>query len=151
MKIKIISNSASETREVAKCFARFLINKKELLRQKTALIVSLEGQLGSGKTEFLKGIAQGLKLKEKIVSPTFIIMRRFPLTRGNFHFLWHIDCYRLTPYEFQSLPFKEIKNDPHNLVFIEWGDKVKKLLPVKHWWIKFGVKDKNKRILEFNI
>ena len=157
MRIKILSESPEETQKIASFFINTILQQKNLKRKQVclrrqALIISLEGNLGSGKTEFLKGIAKGIKLKEKVFSPTFLIMKRFPLKHERFEFLWHLDCYRLKKIsEMRELDFKEIIKNPQNIIFIEWGDKIKKLLPKYHWIIKFSIKGENERLLMFEI
>jgi len=149
MKIKILSESPEETQKIASLFINTVLKQKNLKR-KQALVVSLEGNLGSGKTEFLKGIAKGIKLKEEVLSPTFLIMKRFTLKHKIFKFFWHLDCYRLKKIsEMRELDLKEIIKNSQNIIFIEWGDKIKRLLPKNHWIIKFKIAGENIRKLEF--
>lgn len=151
MKIKVISEGPEETQKIASLLINTVLKQKNLKR-KQALVISLEGNLGSGKTEFLKGIAKGIKLKEKIFSPTFLIMKRFTLKHKPFKFLWHLDCYRLKKIsEIKELDFTEIIKNPQNIIFIEWGDKIKKILPKSHWTIKFQIKSEKERLLEFHL
>lgn len=150
MKIKIISESPKETQKIASFFMQAILKKYDW--KQNSLVISLEGPLGGGKTEFLKGIAKFLKLKEKVFSPTFLIMKSFPCKTPFFKTLWHLDCYRIEkPKEIKELDFLEIIKNPENLIFIEWGDKIKKILPKNHWKIKFKVTGKNTRILEFHL
>lgn len=157
MKVKILSESPKETQVIASLLINTILRQKNLkykqaYLRRQALVVSLEGNLGSGKTEFLKGIAKGIKLKEKIFSPTFLIMKRFILKHNLFKFLWHFDCYRLKKVsEIKELGFKEIIKNYQNIIFIEWGDKIKRFLPKNHWTIKFKIKGENKRLLELVI
>ena len=149
-KIKIISKSPKETQKIAYFFMQAILKKYDLKQR--SLVVSLEGPLGGGKTEFLKGIAKFLKLKEKVFSPTFLIMKSFSCKTSFFKTLWHLDCYRIEkPKEIKELDFLEIIKNPENLIFIEWGDKIKKILPKDHWKIKFKITGKNTRILEFHL
>jgi len=149
MQIKILSESPEETQKIASLFINAVWQQKDSKRTQ-ALVISLEGNLGSGKTEFLKGIAKGIKLRERVFSPTFLIMKRFTLKHKPFRFLWHLDCYRLKRIsEMKELDFQEIIKNPQNIIFIEWGDKIKRLLPKNHWQIKFTIKGENKRLLEF--
>lgn len=106
---------------------------------KYALVIALFGELGSGKTTFTQGFARGLGIKGKIISPTFIIMRR----HKNFY---HFDAYRLkNEKDILALGWKEIINNPGNIVLIEWAEKIKKILPRKCVKIYFEHVDKNKR------
>jgi len=151
MELKILSESPEETQQIAALYISTVLKQKNLKRTQ-ALVISLEGNLGSGKTEFLKGIAKGIKLKEKIFSPTFLIMKRFTLKHKPFKFLWHLDCCRLKKIsEMKELDFTEIIKNPQNIIFIEWGDKIKKLLPKYHWIIKFSIKGESERLLMFEI
>lgn len=155
MKIKVISESPKETQKIASFFMQTVL--RHYIPKQNGLVVSLEGPLGGGKTEFLKGIAKFLKLKEKVFSPTFLIMKSFPYPSVGrtdkprfFKTLWHLDCYRIEkPKEIKELDFLEIIKNPQNLIFIEWGNKIKKILPKGHLKIKFKIAGKNTRILEF--
>jgi len=142
--------SPRQTLSLAEKLARDILRGegKENRRQK-AFLVGLEGNLGGGKTTFLKGFAKGLGIKERILSPTFVIIRRFQLnnlTIKQFDNFYHIDCYRIEkPEEILTLGFKKIISDPKNIVCIEWADKIKKILPKETLWIKFEIKNKNQR------
>ena len=138
MKKEYISPSAFKTRKFAEKFAKQILKQKTLQTEATA-VICLCGELGSGKTTFLQGFAKGLGIKEKILSPTFIIMRKFK----NF---FHFDCYRIeNPKEILSLGFKEIIANPKNIVTIEWADKIKKILPKESLIIKFKFINQNTR------
>lgn len=158
MKIKVISESPEETQKIASFFTESILRQGNFKKQE-ALVVSLEGSLGSGKTEFLKGVAKFLQLKERIFSPTFLIMKSFPffypkffIQKRDFKTLWHLDCYRLKKIkDIKDLGFSEIIEDPQNLIFVEWGDKIKKVLPKDCFRIKFEIVGDEERILEFNI
>ena len=105
---KYITKSAKETQKIAVKFARQILRQKP---GKSALVLGLQGDLGVGKTTFLQGFAKGMGIKEKINSPTFVIMKRFlikteksqkipVLQIGNvaylqYRYFYHFDCYRL--------------------------------------------------------
>ncbi|MDD2678170.1 MAG: tRNA (adenosine(37)-N6)-threonylcarbamoyltransferase complex ATPase subunit type 1 TsaE [Candidatus Paceibacterota bacterium] len=152
MRIKITSENPKETQKIASFFAEALFKKQPLSAKKGALIVSLEGSLGSGKTEFLKGAAKAFKIKGRITSPTFLIMKSFLCQKGGFEKLWHLDCYRIKKIsEIKSLDFSDILENKNNIVFIEWGNKIKKILPADSLRIKFKIKGETQRLLEFDI
>ncbi len=131
-----LSKSPSETKKIGRDLAKKI--KKDGPKNK-ARILALEGDLGGGKTTFLQGFAKGLGIEEKILSPTFVIMKRF----GNFY---HFDCYRIQkPEELLDLGFKEIISNPQNIIAIEWADRIKKLLPKDSILVRFKVIGKNKR------
>jgi len=141
--IEIITKSSKETKKAGMALGQIL--GREPLSNK-ALVVALEGDLGSGKTTFIQGLAQGLKVKENILSPTFVIQKDFLLKLKNFKNLYHIDAYRLkNPEELLELGFKDLIKNPENLIVIEWADKIKKILPKNILKIEFTNLEKNKR------
>ena len=146
-----ITNSPSQTRKIAEILA------KKILRtplEKKALILRLEGDLGGGKTTFLQGFAKGLGIKEKILSPTFVIMKKYKIPTGlmgKFQSFYHIDCYRIKKQkEILNLEFKEIISNPKNIIAIEWAEKIKKMLPQDAFSIKFDFLSKNKRKIKLS-
>ncbi|MGE4554729.1 MAG: tRNA (adenosine(37)-N6)-threonylcarbamoyltransferase complex ATPase subunit type 1 TsaE [Candidatus Paceibacterota bacterium] len=151
MEILVTTSSPKETKLIASCFIKSILNGINSKRKK-ALVVSLEGNLGAGKTEFMKGIGEALKFKKEIFSPTFLIMKRFPIKKGDFKNLWHLDCYRIKNLkEIKEIGFNDLLKDKENIIFIEWGDKIKKLLPKNYWKIKIKILDKEKRLLIFKM
>ena len=140
---KFITKSSAKTKEMAAKFAQQILLSNT---GKTALILGLQGDLGAGKTTFLQGFAKGLKIKEKINSPTFVIMKRFEIKNTHFKNFYHFDCYRLNePEEILDLGFKKIISNPENIVAIEWPEKIKKVLPKNILEIKFKHLEENKR------
>ncbi len=99
---------------------------------KRALMIGLKGDLGGGKTTFLQGFAKGLGIKQRILSPTFVIMKKFDIKHqtSKFKRLYHIDCYRIfKPQEILNLGFNQIVFSPENIVAVEWADRIFKILP----------------------
>jgi len=143
MQMDFLTRDASQTKTAAKILA------KEVLKTglgNTAMVIGLVGDLGGGKTTFVQGFAEGLGIKEKVLSPTFIIMRKSQIPRSRFKNFYHIDCYRLyKAKEISELGFKKIIADPRNIVAVEWADKIKSLLPKNHLSIRFDFIDKNIR------
>src|SRR3989344_5161469 len=138
--IKIVSTSPSETVGLGKFLATNF---------KGGEILGLIGNLGGGKTTFVRGLTQGLKIKKKITSPTFIICNRYPIPNSKKIF-YHIDLYRLhSPSELLELGFQEIIRDPRNIVAVEWPEKAKKLLPPRTVYIQFiHSKKPNQRVIK---
>jgi len=138
---KYLTNSPRQTKKIGFALAKAFLGKG---RRKRALVFGLEGDLGGGKTTFLQGFARGLGVRGRVLSPTFIIIRR----AGNFY---HIDCYRLRgPQELLTLGFKKIIADPKNIVVIEWADKIRKIMPRDAIWAKFEFVGRNKRRIVIN-
>lgn len=144
-RIEDITENPAQTKKIGETLARKIL-KKGLLE--SAVLVFLEGTLGAGKTTFLQGFAKGLGIKEKILSPTFIILKRFNINDSEFKNFYHIDCYRIQrPEEILELGFKNMVSNPQNIVAIEWPERIRNLLPKNGILVKFKAIDKNKRSL----
>ena len=142
---KYITKSFSETQKLGEDLALVIARSGATKQSKTAVVIALHGNLGGGKTTFLQGFAKGLGIKEKILSPTFVIMKKFIATLKNKNF-YHFDCYRINnPEEILELGFKEIISNPENIVAIEWPEKIKKYLPRNSIKIKFKFINQTKR------
>ncbi|OQA54591.1 MAG: tRNA threonylcarbamoyladenosine biosynthesis protein TsaE [Candidatus Omnitrophica bacterium ADurb.Bin277] len=135
---EIITNSADETIAFAKKIARNL---------KPGTVLCLEGDLGSGKTTFIKGIAEGLGLKhpEQVKSPTFVLMHvykaRIPL--------YHFDCYRLDETsEFENIGIDEFMADPHAICCVEWAEKAAGLVPLTARRIRLKIVGGSSRLIQ---
>lgn len=114
------------------------------------LVILLSGELGSGKTVFAKGVGRGLGVRATIHSPTFLLMKRYPLARSCFKNLWHIDCYRIhNARELIALGIKNILCDPKNVVVIEWPERVKRLIPRGALAVSFTHTKGDTRIIRF--
>ena len=126
--VEFVSDSPDKTRKIGNILAR------EILKSSSgdkAVILGLTGDLGGGKTTLLQGFSLGLGLKEKVLSPTFVIFRRNRIG-GNpvFKNFFHFDCYRIgKPEEVLSLGFKDIISNPRNIIAIEWAERLGKILP----------------------
>jgi tRNA threonylcarbamoyladenosine biosynthesis protein TsaE len=132
-------------------FARILAEELLRIKLKQSLVFSVSGELGSGKTTFVKGFAKGLGLKEKITSPTFVIIKHYILKTGRFRRFIHIDAYRFTePDEILALGWEKLVSNPKNIVMIEWAENIEKFLPKGRIDIKIDFVSKNKRKITFN-
>lgn len=106
------------------------------------MIICLNGDLGSGKTMFTKGIANALGITEVVTSPTFTIIKEYE--SGEMP-LYHMDVYRLDgATEGVGIEDYYKKN---GIVVIEWANTIKDILPKERLEIKFSVVDENKRVL----
>ncbi len=154
MKHEYLTIGPSQTKRSGKSLAKKIL---KISPPKRAVVIGLEGDLGGGKTTFLQGFAKGLGIKEKVLSPTFVIYKKFHIPNSifqnpKFQNFYHIDCYRVEkPKELLLLGFKKIVSNPQNIVAIEWMEKVKKILPKKIILIKFKFVDKNKRKISINL
>lgn len=125
---------------------------KEIKDRKSAVVFGLQGNLGGGKTTFLQGFAKGLGIKEKILSPTFVIIKKFKIKNlpaqvdKHFKNFYHIDCYRINNVkDIEDLGFRDIILNPENIVAIEWPERIKKRLPKSAITIKFKFVEQNQR------
>lgn len=155
--MEILTKSAQETQKLGEKLAAILKGGETLC---------LYGELGSGKTTFVQGLAKGLGIKKRILSPTFVMIRQYVIrntqhaTRSKqsmshvtchlSHF-YHVDLYRIgTEKDVESLGLFEIWSDPDNIVAIEWPEKIEKILPKKRIDIYFEYLGENKRRIKIN-
>lgn len=119
-----ITNSAEETKKIGSLFSRNL---------KPGDVIFLSGELGSGKTTFIQGLLKGLGISERVISPTFIIIRQYelkvksPASRGRqkLKVFYHIDLYRTkVKADIKSLGMEEILGDREAIVAIEWPERI---------------------------
>ena len=132
MEYKVTTHNEEETIEIAQNFES---------EKFPNMIICLDGELGSGKTVFTKGIANGLGIQESITSPTFTIIKEY---EGELP-LYHMDVYRLDG-KTDGIGIEEYFNKG-GIVVIEWADSIKDILPEERLDIRFKVLDENKRVL----
>ncbi|MBI2168115.1 MAG: tRNA (adenosine(37)-N6)-threonylcarbamoyltransferase complex ATPase subunit type 1 TsaE [Actinobacteria bacterium] len=114
--MKVRTSSVGETRQVGVALASVLAPGD---------VVALSGELGTGKTALAQGVASGLGITDRVVSPTFVIVREY----GGPTPLAHVDVYRLSHLqELYDLGFDEVIDDTR-VVLVEWADRVTPLLP----------------------
>jgi len=145
---KFLTKNFEDTQKLGEDFAKkILAFRRAQGKNRSALVFALQGDLGGGKTTFLQGFAKGLGIKEKILSPTFVIYKKFqipPIVKSTLsrvfydRCFYHFDCYRINKSEeILELGFNEIISDPENIVAVEWPEKIKKILPKNVFKIKF--------------
>ena len=106
--------------------------------QDRATVVGLSGELGSGKTAFVKAIGKFLGAKEEILSPTFVVAKFYELSAQNWKKLVHIDAYRIEEEdEMRPIKWDEILSDKNNLVMMEWPENIKALFPTDAPLLRF--------------
>lgn len=111
-------------------------------------VVALHGNLGGGKTTFTQGIAKGLGIKKRIISPTFVIVRTYKIGFKNFY---HIDLYRVqSKNDIEGLGIEEILGNPENIVVIEWAERLGNLLPKQRIDVYFEYIDAEKRKITYD-
>jgi len=144
----ITTNNAKETEKLGEELAAYITSVQ---KEGTVVphIVCLYGELGAGKTVFTQGFAKGLGLPSRLVSPTFIIIRRYDLENYAQYF-YHVDLYRLQKIEdIESLGLFEIFNDKHAIVVIEWADRLGVHLPKLRVDIHFKIANDGEREITY--
>ncbi len=140
--MEIILESISETKKLGEKIGRAILKKEGFF------FLALEGDLGSGKTTFLQGVAKGLSIKEKITSPTFVIFKKYKV--GGDRFFYHFDAYRIKENDLSALNFSEIIEKKNNIVAVEWSENIKKKIPLNSIKLEFSFIDDKKRRLIVN-
>ncbi len=129
------TTTSAETQEVARQFAAGL---------QMGDIIVLRGNLGAGKTTFVQGLAQGLGITKRIISPTFVIIRTY--NNSVTVPFYHVDLYRLSgEQDIEATGLLEILEKKDSIVAIEWPEKMGSLLPEKRREVSFDYVDENKR------
>lgn len=134
MEYKLVTNSELETIEIAQN-----IESEKFPN----MVICLNGELGSGKTMFVKGIANALGINEVITSPTFNIIKEYD---GELP-LYHLDVYRLDEAS-NDIGIEEYFSKG-GIVVIEWAENIKDILPEERLDVKIKVLGENKRSLVF--
>lgn len=120
-----------------------------------ATVVGLSGDLGAGKTAFVKCVADILGIQETITSPTFILEKIYTISKNpifgeRFSRFIHIDAYRLhSGNEMRALYWDTITSDPKNLIFIEWPEQVAEVMPQQTISLSFEYVDEHTRKITF--
>jgi tRNA threonylcarbamoyladenosine biosynthesis protein TsaE len=140
----------------------FSLGRKLARQIKGGRVISLSGELGAGKTVLVKGLAAGLGIKKVITSPTFVLMKVYPIAARDLRpacrpagfvirRLVHIDCYRINDAAaIVDIGATEYFNQPNTIVVIEWPEKIKSLLPKNVLPIKILIKKDNEREIIMN-
>ncbi len=117
MNKKLTLRSLEDTKNLGQEIAKEILKRKD----KSAFIVFLNGDLGTGKTTLVKEIIFALGIKEKVKSPTFTIIEPYELNDKN---IYHIDLYRINdPSELEIIGLREYLNESEAIIFIEWPEK----------------------------
>ena len=135
LKYIFISKSSEETKRVAERLAGFLF---------PGAVITLDGPLGSGKTTFVGGVAKGLDILERVISPTFNIMKCYFEARLP---MFHIDAYRLENRDSELGLEEFIEGD--GVTLIECPDYIKPLIPASHLRIVIEALGENSRRITF--
>lgn len=131
----IVSRNARATERTAGVLLKRLLKEKPL-----PLVFALTGELGSGKTTFVRGLAGALSIREQPKSSTFVLVKWYELPRKfrpARHFI-HVDAYRLErAAEAKHLGLGNILRNRDSIVVVEWADRMKKFIPRCAIWVHF--------------
>jgi tRNA threonylcarbamoyladenosine biosynthesis protein TsaE len=110
-------------------------------------VVCLEGDLGSGKTTLVQGMAVGWGSLDQVTSPTFVLVNLYRrLDGGHFN---HLDAYRLKDStEAEELDMESLMEI--GILVVEWAERIKSALPADHLWVSLRMVDKDQRDLIFS-
>jgi tRNA threonylcarbamoyladenosine biosynthesis protein TsaE len=133
----------NEIPAIAELVIQYIVKHKN---KDGATIVALSGDLGAGKTTVTKEIANLLGIKDKVISPTFVLLKSYKLSKKDWKQFHHIDAYRLeAPKEISKLGWEKLTGDAGNVIFLEWPEQIEGLLPKKHISISLKHKSETKR------
>lgn len=141
----MLTHSEADTRAFAASFATQL---------RRGDVVALTGELGAGKTQFVKGVCKAFGVREHIASPTFVILNRYTGRdqQGRELLLFHLDLYRVKSLEeIYDIGFEEFFYGD-GIVMIEWAELLQDLLPARRFDIRLslGTNENERRIdIEF--
>lgn len=144
------ANSLQDTNNLAKQ----LLEGAMSLNSQGALKIGLFGDLGSGKTTFVQFFGKHLGVEDTINSPTFVLMRSYPITEKSspWNNMIHIDAYRLeSKEELNHLDWERIIDIQKNIIFVEWPNQV--LLPENFFDLQIKVSHSDQpgqRVFEVN-
>ncbi len=137
--IQTMTRTEDETRFLAKRFAAYL---------KPGDVIALEGDLGAGKTCFVRGLAEGLGIEPSLVSsPTFVIAHEYPGTAVT---LAHIDAYRIkSADDLETIGWSEMLSDAQLIIAIEWPSRISGSLPANRIDVRMDVVGPTERLIRF--
>lgn len=132
------------TKQLANLIAKAIFNSSN---EFSSFVVTLNGDLGSGKTTLVRDILQSVGITNRIKSPTFTIVEPYKVGDIN---IYHFDLYRFNnPVEWDENGFNEYLFENKNICFIEWADNAKEFITNIDWNIKLDVKGES-RIVELS-
>ncbi len=138
MKFKQVCNTINDTKKLAEKFAPLI---------KDGCFINLYGEIGAGKTAFVKLVADALDVKEKVTSPSFVILNEYHT--GSIP-IYHFDLYRLENEGIKTI-FDELReySEGKQVTFVEWAEFNQDETPFEHLKINVTYSDDDARIYEF--
>lgn len=132
-------NTLEDTKELAAKFSQLVVNK--------GAFVSLYGEIGAGKTAFVKLVAQALDVEERVTSPSFVILNEYHTGKIP---VYHFDLYRLENEGVKTI-LDELREYSQGkiLTFVEWAEFSQDEIPFNHIQINVTYKDDDARMYSF--
>lgn len=143
------TRNVKETRALARALASEVLRTR---RGASALTIALVGALGAGKTTFVQSFVRALAIKQRVTSPTFLIIRRFPISKKGsvFSNVFHIDAFRARMRDMKALGAEDILHNPGNIVLVEWADRIRAIIPKGAIWVLFEHDGERERHITFD-
>lgn len=144
----------SEQSELDNVVTHALQNVLKRKIENTAAVLALSGDLGAGKTAFVKALSHTFGITDEVTSPTFVIMKRYEIPESenaqSFSTLVHIDAYRIEDVdEMRVLRFEEILAEKETIICIEWAENIQQLLPEHTVYMDIEITGENTRSITF--
>lgn len=138
MKYSRVCNSLEDTKKLAQDFAGLIEN---------GCFVNLYGEIGAGKTAFVKLVSEALGVTEKVTSPSFVILNEYHSAKLP---VYHFDLYRLENEGVKTIA-DELReySEGKNITFVEWAEFSQNEIPFNHLKINVTYNDDDARIYEF--
>ena len=138
MKYEKICKTLDDTKELAQKFAKLITN---------GCFISLYGEIGAGKTAFVKLVAEALKVKEKVTSPSFVILNEY---HSGILPVYHFDLYRLENEGVKTI-LDELReySEGKQVTFVEWAEFSQDEIPFNHIKINVTYEDNDERKYSF--
>ncbi len=153
-KLLKLTHSTDETKRLGFRLAQ-KISKK--IPKNGARVITLKGNLGSGKTTFALGFLKYFGIRPHSASPTFVIMKKYKprpkIGKLAINNIYHLDAYRLrSKRDLNVLEFGDILKDPKNVILIEWPEKIRGTRFENKIAVSFSYRKKeNERAIKFSV
>ncbi len=126
-----------DTLEFAAQEAKRLLRRRK--RSGRAAVFALYGNLGAGKTTFVQGFGKRMGIRRRMLSPTFVFMKRYAIHAASFRVVYHYDLYRMrSKNDAEHLFLPDALKDGRAIVLIEWPEKIIRMIPKPYRTIRFS-------------
>ena len=149
MRTDFFAETLVDTRAVAASVLSEL--KQDARAASAAVVLTLSGPLGVGKTAFSKCVAELLKVSLTVTSPSFVLRNDYPTDDAVFSLMSHIDAYRMEDSdEILSVGWLDLLERPHTLVVLEWPERIGVHVPKRHYALSLSFSG-SRRAFSFSV